>query len=252
MMAGSRLPLVSNDLLLLPDRPGEQQAPVIVGSDVWYSWLTSESARSFTFRSQLGTFTARRERKRNGWYWYIYRKQKGKLRKAYLGKAKEITLERLAAVTETLVSRGESGDASARAPGGKSSPLPTASVDDRKKPGDREGRHYARFTHTGVVAGLAPARPTPALTFSAELEKANRQNLPVQSTSLIGRQLPRPIEWDGLVSVLHRNSAYLERRAALISSHDTSGATDNCPVLAQSCRTSNVRIVMFRAPTKSA
>ncbi|MFL5654978.1 MAG: hypothetical protein ACJ8CB_12495, partial [Ktedonobacteraceae bacterium] len=73
-MAHSRLPLVSNDLLLLPDRSDEQQAPVIVGSDVWYTWLASESARSFTFRSQLGTFTARRERKRNGWYWYIYRK----------------------------------------------------------------------------------------------------------------------------------------------------------------------------------
>ena len=123
-MAGSRLPLVSGNCLLLP-----KQAAVIVGSDAWYTWLTSESTRSFTLRSHLGTFTARRERKRNGWYWYIYRKQKGKLRKAYLGKAKEITLERLATVTETLVSRGESGDASARAPGGKSSPLPTASVE---------------------------------------------------------------------------------------------------------------------------
>src|SRR6266436_8646823 len=124
MMAGSRLPLVSNDLLLLPDRPGEQQTPVIVGSDVWYTWLTSESARSFTFRSQLGTFTARRERKRNGWYWYIYRKQQGKLRKAYLGKAKALSLERLTTVSEALVSRGESGEASARASGGKSSRLP--------------------------------------------------------------------------------------------------------------------------------
>ncbi len=105
MMAGSRLPLVSNDLLLLPDRPGEQQAPVIVGSDVWYTWLTSESARSFTFRSQLGTFTARRERKRNGWYWYIYRKQQGKLHKAYLGRAKELSLERLTSVTAILTNQ---------------------------------------------------------------------------------------------------------------------------------------------------
>jgi hypothetical protein len=52
--------------------------------------------------------------------------------------------------------------------------------------------------------------------------------------------------------VLHRNSAYRSRRAALVSSHDTSGATDNCPVLAQSCRTRSVRIVIFLAPTKSA
>ncbi len=68
----------------------------------------------------------------------------------------------------------------------------------------------------------------------------------------IGCQIPNPLEGDGLVSVLHRSSAYRRRRAALISSHDTSGATDNCPVLAQSCRTSSVRIAMFRAPTRSA
>src|SRR5215472_15577282 len=105
MMAGSRLPLVFNDCLLLPDRPGEQLAPVIVGSDAWYTWLASESTRSFTFRSQLGTFTARREQKRNGWYWYIYRKQQGKLHKAYLGRAKELSLERLTTVTATLLDR---------------------------------------------------------------------------------------------------------------------------------------------------
>src|SRR5216683_5136647 len=131
MMAGSRLPLVSNDLLLLPDRPGEQQAPVIVGSDVWYTWLTSESTRSFTFRSQLGTFTAWREQKRNGWYWYIYRKQQGKLHKAYLGRTKELSLERLNTVTATLVSRRDTG-VSEGASEGKSSPLPTSSVDDKK------------------------------------------------------------------------------------------------------------------------
>src|SRR6266852_2828076 len=65
-------------------------------------------------------------------------------------------------------------------------------------------------------------------------------------------QRPRPIEWDRLVSKLHRNSEYRSRRSALISSLDTSGATDNCPVLAQSCRTSSVRIVIFLAPTRSA
>jgi hypothetical protein len=55
-----------------------------------------------------------------------------------------------------------------------------------------------------------------------------------------------------LVSVLHRNSEYLRKRSALASLHDTSGDTDKIPVLTQSCRMSNVRIVRFLAPTRSA
>lgn len=61
-----------------------------------------------------------------------------------------------------------------------------------------------------------------------------------------------PLEGDELVSKLHRNSAYLERRAALASTLDTSGHSDKVPVLDQSCRTSNVRIAIFLAPTRSA
>jgi len=160
-MAGSRLPLVFGDRLLLPE-----QAAVIVGSDAWYSWLTSESVQSFTFRSHLGTFTARRERKRNGWYWYIYRKRQGKLRKAYLGRAKEISLERLTAVTETLVSRGLADTGVMNHASIEALPSPSASsVDDRKR---------------------ALLSQTFALAF--EPEKVNKQNLPAQSTSLIGRE----------------------------------------------------------------
>ena len=183
MMAGSRLPLVSNDLLLLPDRPGEQQAPVIVGSDVWYTWLTSESARSFTFRSQLGTFTARRERKRNGWYWYIYRKQQGKLHKAYLGKAKELSLERLTSVTAILTNQFGTSVSEASSEE-ELSPFPTAAVDDRK---------HARLSQTF------------ALPFSAEPEKGNKQNLPVQGTPLIGREQEVAV----ICSLLRRTEVHL-------------------------------------------
>jgi len=62
-----------------------------------------------------------------------------------------------------------------------------------------------------------------------------------------------PISKDkGLVSGLHRNSAYRLRRAALASSLDTSGVTDKHPVPIQSCRIRSVRMVMFLAPTRSA
>jgi predicted ATPase/DNA-binding CsgD family transcriptional regulator len=183
MMAGSRLPLVSNDLLLLPDRPGEQQAPVIVGSDVWYTWLSSESARSFTFRSQLGTFTARRERKRNGWYWYIYRKHQGKLHKAYLGRAKELSLERLTSVAAILVNQFDTSVSKASSEE-QSSPFPTAAVDDRK---------HARSSQPF------------ALPFSAEPEKGNKQNLPVQGTPLIGREREVAV----ICSLLRRTEVHL-------------------------------------------
>src|SRR5258708_22376636 len=183
MMAGSRLPLVSNDLLLLPDRSGEQQAPVSVGSDAWYTWLTSESGRSFTFRSQLGTFTARRERKRNGWYWYIYRKQQGKLNKAYLGRAKELSLERLTSVTAILMNQFDTSVSEASSEE-KLSPFPTAAVDDRK---------HTRLSQTF------------ALPFSAEPEKGNKQNLPVQGTPLIGREQQVAV----ICSLLRRTEVHL-------------------------------------------
>src|SRR6266566_274599 len=51
--------------------------------------------------------------------------------------------------------------------------------------------------------------------------------------SLANGQLPQHV-CGGLVSGLHRNSVYLERRAALASSLDTSGRTDKTPVLIQS------------------
>lgn len=64
-------------------------------------------------------------------------------------------------------------------------------------------------------------------------------------------QLPHSYSW-GLVSELHRNSAYRCRCAALVSSFDTSRRVDKAPVLAQSCRASNVLRAILRAPTRSA
>jgi len=104
-MARSRLPLVYDNRLFLHDEEKNQLLPVIVGSESWYAWLANEQNQSFSLKNRLGTFTARRERKRNGWYWYIYHKRNGKLRKAYLGKTEKLTLERLNAVATALVSQ---------------------------------------------------------------------------------------------------------------------------------------------------
>ena len=104
------LPVVSDNLLHVLDRGANERTPVVVGSERWYTWLADEQNRSFSFRNSLGTFTVRRERKRHGWYWYVYRKSGGKLRKAYLGKAEEVTLERLSAVAATLLDKPASDD----------------------------------------------------------------------------------------------------------------------------------------------
>ena len=50
------------------------------------------------------TYTARREWRpaSEGWYWYAYRRQAGKLRKRYIGTTAELTAGRLLAVGQAL------------------------------------------------------------------------------------------------------------------------------------------------------
>jgi hypothetical protein len=55
-----------------------------------------------------------------------------------------------------------------------------------------------------------------------------------------------------VTSGLHRNSAYLCRRAALAKRAEASGMVDKHPVLAQSCRTRSVLSVTCLAPIRSA
>src|SRR3989440_8098838 len=80
-----------------------QEQVLTVDTAAWFAWL--ETASSFSFVSETGSLTARRERaghKRGGWYWKAYRKQHGKLSSRYLGKSQTITLARLQAVARAL------------------------------------------------------------------------------------------------------------------------------------------------------
>src|SRR2546429_4061688 len=88
-----RIPLVYDDHLLLLDTTGKNPSSIRVGSAAWYTWLANVQNKSFSFRNEVGTFTARRERQRNGWYWYAYRRSKGKLHKVYLGRTEELRSE---------------------------------------------------------------------------------------------------------------------------------------------------------------
>ncbi|GHO91144.1 hypothetical protein KSF_011920 [Reticulibacter mediterranei] len=88
------LPVVQENILF--SQKDGQVSQLTVGTPAWYTWLNT--APAFAFRSTIGTFTARREQaghKRGGWYWRAYRKHKGKLYQIYMGKAQDLTLERL-------------------------------------------------------------------------------------------------------------------------------------------------------------
>src|SRR5262245_9707 len=74
---------------------------IAIDTPAWYAWL--EQATTFAFVGEQGSFTARKERSaRAGGYWKAYRKLKGTLRSAYLGKSADLTLERLNAVALSL------------------------------------------------------------------------------------------------------------------------------------------------------
>ncbi len=127
-------PLVQGELLTY--QQDGQSAQVTVGSAAWFRWL--ENASTFTYRTEHGTFTARLERsgnKRGGTYWRAYRKRAGKLRRAYLGKSVELTLERLQMVAALLAGQGpgeETAPDNASEPGATA--LPSIEEPQGRKP----------------------------------------------------------------------------------------------------------------------
>jgi len=95
--------------------PGAEQA-IAVGTPAWFRWL--ETATAFTFASSDGTFSARREHSssgRGGWYWRAEQRRAGVQRRAYLGKAAELTLEQLHAVAASRASAAARSISLARA-----------------------------------------------------------------------------------------------------------------------------------------
>jgi len=77
-----------------------------VGSPAWFAWLADDAARSFSFRSPAGAYTARKERRqRGGAYWVAYRTAAGRQHKVYLGRAEDLSLERLDEAAAELAGR---------------------------------------------------------------------------------------------------------------------------------------------------
>src|SRR6266699_7115077 len=117
-------PIIQNGILTY--QLDGQPAQVMVDSADWYGWL--ETASTFTFRGEHGSFTAHKERagnRRGRAYWRAYCTRKGKLHRAYLGKSEELTLAQLQSVAVALASKGE-GDNSLDVPGLRAGTRPSA------------------------------------------------------------------------------------------------------------------------------
>jgi predicted ATPase/DNA-binding CsgD family transcriptional regulator len=162
------MPVVQDDILLY-QRNG-QDCRLTVGTPAWYAWLST--ATTFAFRSEMGTFTARREQaghKRGGWYWRAYRKCEGRLHQVYMGMAEEVTLERLRTVAARL-----------SAPHTLTAEEPEPPQDVRQ--GHPAQEEHARRPATDAVKQLAERARAP------EFVKPATSTLPVPLTSLIGRE----------------------------------------------------------------
>ena len=84
----SQPPLIQGNILTY--QQSGQPTQLLVDTSDWYAWL--DTASTFTFQSEHGTFTGRKERagsKRGGEYWKAYRRRRGKLYRAYLGKSED-------------------------------------------------------------------------------------------------------------------------------------------------------------------
>jgi hypothetical protein len=152
------IPKVRDGSLYQPSVAGPSLDSISLESAEWYAWLEGHS--SFSFEAPNGTFTARKEERTGGWYWYAYRRREGKLHTAYLGKSAELTRERLLAVAVELVGTGANSDL--------------------RVSGDDTFRLHQTSTLPRPISSIFTSvlRPEPAPT----------HNLPLQLTPLVGRE----------------------------------------------------------------
>ena len=88
------LPYIENQILTY--HKDQQLQRLMIGTSAWYLWL--QTATTFTYISDQGSFTARREQagnKRGGWYWRAYHQHAGRRRRVYLGGWIDVPVHRI-------------------------------------------------------------------------------------------------------------------------------------------------------------
>ncbi|GAC1368065.1 MAG: LuxR C-terminal-related transcriptional regulator [Ktedonobacteraceae bacterium] len=108
---------------LLEDPSMDAPVSIRVGSADWYDWVSRQ--RSFRFEQEGMRYTARREQRPGGWYWYASRRIHGTLHTVYLGRSEDLTLARLNLVAQQLgdIFMAKAGNGKAQYDAGLSNPL---------------------------------------------------------------------------------------------------------------------------------
>ncbi len=94
--------------------PAEGGEPIATETPAWFAWLREHT--TFTYQDALFRFTARREQRPGGMYWYAYKRAQGKLLKRYLGRGDDLTLQGLREAAQHFVLRTGEGASSSTVP----------------------------------------------------------------------------------------------------------------------------------------
>lgn len=78
--AGKNTPVLESGTLYTND---ENTSGIRIDTPAWYAWTLDNDA--FYFKSERVGFSLRKERQRNGWFWYAYKRIGGRLLKRYVG-----------------------------------------------------------------------------------------------------------------------------------------------------------------------
>lgn len=68
-------------------------AAQVIGSNDWYTWLDAPGNTKFYVEGYPHSYTARREKRRKGYFWYAYMKRNEQVYKVYMGKSEKLTQE---------------------------------------------------------------------------------------------------------------------------------------------------------------
>ena len=167
---------------LLTDQHQGVTRTIAVGTPAWDHWLSDATA--FVVEQEGVTFTARKERagnRRGGWYWRAYRTRDGIRRRAYLGKADDLTLTRLHEAAALLADYGQPDPAhvapTASAPRIARRHPPAPAVGQRAASGGRaRDISSARRYHPALLATkLSPPPVRPSAVARSRLHDHLRQ-----------------------------------------------------------------------------
>jgi len=107
--------------------PAEDSERIAIGTPAWSTWIREHT--TFAYQDEPVRFTARREQRPGGLYWYAYKRAHGKLLKRYLGRGEDLTLQRLRDTARQFAFRSEDAPRESSPFTNSSTPFPSRSGD---------------------------------------------------------------------------------------------------------------------------